>query len=358
MNILWFNLAVDYEDPILAFGTKWINEISKKVDHISVITVRKGVINVRDNIDVYAIGSGSKIEKLFKFYKTLIFVLAKREYNVAFSHMNPIFSVLSYPLLHFKNIPIVTWFAHPSLTWKLKLSHIVSDYIVTSFPSAYPYKHDKKLKVIGQGIDTELFKPLWEPSEQNRYLLCIGRLSPVKDHFTLVKAVNILKDEMDKKNYKVLIIGKAPGVEGEKYLKILKDYISLHNLSNLIEIRPPVLYENLPYIYNKGILHVNLTPKGFGDKVALEAMACGIPSVTANSDFIDLLGKYKELLYFKYRDPFSLAAKIRKLMDMTPYERRIMGYYLRKRIIENHSLRSLSCKLFDIFEGLSKKNQS
>jgi hypothetical protein len=161
MRLLWFNLATDVDDPILGFTTGWIQALAARVECIHVITMRAGRVEVPRNVRVHSVGKEkgySEPRRAVMFYRQLFRILREERIDVCFSPMMPLFIILAAPVLMRKRIPIVTWYAHPSLTRTLKLAHRLSDYIVTSLPTAYPYKHDK-LRVIGQGIDTDLFVP-------------------------------------------------------------------------------------------------------------------------------------------------------------------------------------------------------
>src|SRR5438093_13705982 len=109
-----------------------------------------------------------------------------------FSHMMQIFSAMAGPILRAKKIPLITWYAHPSLTFPLKVGHWFSNQMVASLPNAYPYRKDK-LTVIGQGIDTGLYSPGPGPDRDEKLILCVGRISPVKNHLTLLRAAALLK---------------------------------------------------------------------------------------------------------------------------------------------------------------------
>ena len=195
MRLLLFNLATDADDPILGFTTRWIQALAQRVEFIHVITMRAGRIEVPENVRVYSVGKEkgySKPRRAVEFYRHLFRILRNDRIDVCFSHMIPIFTVLAAPVLKVKRIPIVTWYAHPSLTWVLKLAHHLSDRMVTSVATAYPYRKDKVV-VIGQGIDTDLFCPDGTPPEEPPMILCVGRLSHVKDHPTLIRAAALLR---------------------------------------------------------------------------------------------------------------------------------------------------------------------
>src|SRR4030042_741624 len=224
MRLLLFNLATDTDDPILGFATRWIAALAKRVEFIHVITMRVGRVEVPENVRVYSVGKEkgySEPRRVVEFYRHLFRILRNEQIDVCFSHMIPIFTILAGPVLKAKGMPIVTWYAHPSLTRTLELAHHFSNRIVTSLPTAYPYKPDK-LTVIGQGIDTELFTPDGTGPSNPPIILCVGRLSPIKDHPTLFEAITRLRKKW-KKRFGVVILGGPASDKDESYIDSLKD---------------------------------------------------------------------------------------------------------------------------------------
>ena len=68
MRILWFNLAMDAEDPILGFATYWVRAMASRVEVIHVISMRAGRGEVPDNVRVYSVGKervGPAVDKPF-----------------------------------------------------------------------------------------------------------------------------------------------------------------------------------------------------------------------------------------------------------------------------------------------------
>ena len=95
-----------------------------------------------------------------------------------FAHVSTFYSSSGAPAPAPKSVPIVTWYTHPSLTLQLRLAHRLSDQMVTSLPSSYPYDPDK-LRVLGHGIDTDWFAPDETKPQLPALILSAGRLSPV-----------------------------------------------------------------------------------------------------------------------------------------------------------------------------------
>jgi glycosyltransferase involved in cell wall biosynthesis len=353
MRLLLFNLATDADDPILGFTTRWIQALAKRVEFIHVITMRAGRIEVPENVRVYSVGKEkgySEPRRATEFYRHLFRVLREDRIDACFSHMIPIFTVLAAPVLKVKKIPIVTWYAHPSLTWILKLAHHLSDRMVASVATAYPYRKDK-LVVIGQGIDTDLFCPDGSPPEEPPMILCVGRLSPVKDHPTLIRAAALLRERL-KKPFRVVILGGPAGPKDEPYVRSLHRLVEELNLQDIVSFHPPVPQSALPNWYRRCIVHVNLTPTGFGDKVAWEAMACGRPCMVANEGFRETMGRWEDLLLFNHGNVRELAEKLRDLLAMSEEKRLEIGSALRKNVMKNHSLEGLAKRLVMLFGNL------
>ncbi|MEW6183382.1 MAG: glycosyltransferase family 4 protein [Bacillota bacterium] len=353
MHLLLFNLATDVEDPILGFTTRWIHALAKRVESINVVTMRVGRVEVPDNVKVYSVGKEkgySEPRRMLEFYRHLSRILKENRIDACFSHMIPEFSILAAPVLRVKRIPIITWYAHPTANRRLKIAHHLSDRMVASLASAYPYKQDK-LTVVGQGIDTDLFSPDGTAPDEPPMILCAGRLSPAKDHPTLLQAVALLNRNPESA-FRIVIIGTPAGPQGETYAQSLQNQVEELGLKKTTSFEPAVPTTSLPVWYRRCTVHVNLTPTGFGDKVAWEAMSCGRPCLAANEGFKQTLGKLADRLLFRHEDYEDLAAKLRMILSLPPAELEQMGAYLRNNVIEHHSLDGLSGRLVNLFKEL------
>jgi glycosyltransferase involved in cell wall biosynthesis len=349
MRLLWFNLATDLDDPILGFTSAWIREVAQRVDAVRVITMRAGRLNLPANVQVYSVGKEkghSEPYRLIMFYRHLRRILKEGRVDACFSHMMPLFSALAGPLLKFRQIPLVTWYAHPSLTLTLKVAHHLSDRMVASLPTVYPYRQDK-LTVIGQGIDTELFSPDGAKPSEPPMILCVGRLSPVKDHPTLLRAAALLRERWGRP-FRVVMVGSPAGPQDEAYVRSLHEMVGEWGLHDLVRFQPGVPAVELPAWYRQSSVHVNLTPKGFGDKVAWEAMSCGTPCLVANEGFRETLAEYSPFLLFDYQNPVDLHEKLMFLLKQSTLERQRLGQHLRQQVAHRHSLTNLAKKILNI----------
>ena len=356
LKILVLNLAVDDSDPLLAFGNDWIRALAARSGSVEVITMREGPHTLRtDGVIVWSLGgerASNHLARVCRFYLFLVRALSRRP-DVVFSHMNPLLLGLAGPLLWIRGVPSILWYAHPSLTIRLRIAHFFASKVVTSLPNSYPYKKDK-VAVIGQGIDTELFSPgVPAPAQGPPMVLCISRFGAVKDQETLVRATRLLLDRIGP-CFKVVLRGSTPTNESLRYKEHLVTLVKELSLTETVAILPSVPQEALPLMYRECAIHVNLTPEGFGDKVAWESMACGKITLVANPDFAETLSPFQDQLLFEHRDAQSLADRLAYFITMSEPERERIGLHLRSQVIMQHSLDALAGKLIGMLSTVTQ----
>ena len=356
MRLLIFNLATDIDDPILGFTSHWIGALAQRVEFIHVITMRAGRLDLADNVRVHSVGKEkgySRARRVAEFYRILWRVLREERIDDCFSHMIPLFTMMGAPLLKARRIPLVTWYAHPTVTWILKTAHKLSDQVVASIASAYPYKHDK-LTPIGHGIAVDIFSPGGATAQaEPPLILCVGRLSPVKDHPTLVNAVNLLRQTWSAP-FRVAIVGCPATASDEIYFESLRRQVKELSLDDIVSFESAVPMRTLPFWYRRCTAHVNMSPLGFGDKVAWEAMACAKPCVVANEGFRETLGRYQSRLLYRHGDAKCLAERLRWVLGLSQQERDEIGAYLREQVVHLHCIDSLARRLVNILELLNR----
>lgn len=359
MRLLLFNLATDADDPILGFATRWIAALAERVEFVHVVTMRAGRLALPGNVTVHSLGKErgfSEPRRLFELYRNLGKIFREERIDVCFSHMNPLFTALAGPFLKLRGIPIVTWYAHPKIDAVVKIAHRLSDRMVASLATAYPYKHDKFIAV-GQGIDTDLFAPKeGELPDEPPLLLCVGRLSPVKAHPTLLQAVALLRQKLNRP-FRVVIVGGPATRADEKYLDSLRQTTIQLGLEGTVQFESALSMTDLPSWYRRCTVHVNMTPIGFGDKVVWEALACARLCVAANEGFRETLGIYADKFLYTYGDAEQLAQRLEWALSLAPGEQAGMGAYFRRQVQSMHGLDRLAQVLVTLFASLKSSKE-
>jgi glycosyltransferase involved in cell wall biosynthesis len=229
--------------------------------------------------------------------------------------------------------------------------------MVASVAAAYPYRHDK-LTAIGQGIDTKVFSPvLRQTPETVPVVLCVTRLSPVKDHPTLLKAVRLLEQSWSQP-FRLVIIGGPATPRDKEYAQALHCQVKDLALENIVAFEPPVSRDKLAAWYGRCAVHVNMTATGSGDKVVLEAMACGRPCLVANEGFRETLGTYAVDCIFSYGNPKHLAERLAWILSLSRNDQTSIGNYFRRQVTSMHALDRLAEKLVELFDATNVQHRN
>ena len=171
-------------------------------------------------------------------------------------------------------------------------------------------------KVIGHGIDTNLFKYLKGEDKVNNLwgdakyrLLYVGRLDEQKGILDLVKSIQEMTKDNRFEDVKLCIIG-----EGELLPKIKQTVIKMQLKRNVLICRG-VLHQQLPFLYSSANLTVVPSIyEGFG-LVPLESLACGTPVVVGDNTGLKEIVT-KEVAYFIPKiQPAAIAETIKNALS-------------------------------------------
>jgi glycosyltransferase involved in cell wall biosynthesis len=347
MKLLMITRKVDKDDAQVGFAFNWINKLSQKVDQLKVICLEKGNIdNLSNNIEVFSLGKENgknRIKEFINFQKGALKFI--KQVDGVFCHQNPEYTILIAPYAKLFRKRIVCFYGHKAINWRVKLMHFFSNKVVTSSEGGFQINSSKR-KIIGQGIDTDLFKPDINKKESKELkIIAVGRISPIKNYETLIKATKILKNKgLD---LTVNIAGPVLLEKQKEYLNELKQLVKKEKLENQVHFLGGTIQLETVKLYQNSDLSVNLCPTGAPDKVGFEAMACAIPLLACNYSYVKNFGPYSEQLLFKEKNPKDLAEKILNLYQSNQLEE--IGDFLRNQVVKYHNLDNLLKGIIECF---------
>ncbi len=265
MRLLIITQKVDSQDPILGFFVRWLKELSKNVESITVIAQYKGTYDLPANVHVHSLGKEEGrgvVGQILHCWK-LIWNL-RRDYDVALVHMTPIWVVLNGILWRLLDTPIFLWYESPGRRWPFHLSLFFVRKIFSATPLRLTH-HEQKNAVINHGVDTDFWRE--EGVRDPHLVVTMGRVSQIKRVELIIECFASLPS-----HYRLMIIG-GPFLNTDLpyYMKIeemicsrqLYDRISMHFL-NADHARRMLGQAQL-------FLH---TSAGTLDKSLLQAMSC------------------------------------------------------------------------------------
>jgi len=183
-------------------------------------------------------------------------------------------------------------------------------------------------------------------------ILCAGRLSPVKDHPTLINAVGLLR-KVAPDPFHLVILGSAATARDDEYVRSLHQQVKDLNLDGIVSFQPAVSLKELPAWYRRACVYVNMTPTGSGDKVVWEAMACGVLTIVANEGFKGTLGIHADRCVYDYGNAEQLTERLKWALSLPPSERSSMGAYLAHQVEGMHGLNRLAETLVTLFQTMT-----
>lgn len=374
MRVVMLVQQMDERDWLRAFIVTWVRALAAHVDRLDVITLEQGEYTVPDNVTVASMGKErgkNRARELWNFHRAMLQVAPSAD--VIFSHMTPLYTIVAAPYALLFGKRQVLWFAHRQVSSPLRLALACCWRAVTSMPGSFPIE-SSKVRMLGQGIDTEFFAPLTphpptpSPMQVGRgggtlpsaltphpqregsevpTIIHIGRLMPVKHQATLIRALAQIPDA------RAVFIGDVPAGQEiyVEYANSLRSLAAELGVSERVVFAGGLLAADVRDWCRRADVSVNLSPVGLFDKAALESMACATPTLVCSPAFDPLLGADLSLLRLESpEDVDGLANRLKTLLALTPDERARIGGYARQQVIALHSLDQLMMRLVSVFE--------
>ena len=263
MKLLILTQKVDINDDVLGFMHGWIIEFAKHCEKITVIALGVGKYDLPENVKVFSLGKEkgeSKIKYLVNFYKYIW--QERKNYDAVFVHMNKEYVLLGGILWKLWRKKVCLWYNHAKGNISSDIGGYLSDIIFYTSPFSY-FSKNKKAKIMPVGINTDIFFRDESVKKISNSILCLGRISPVKNVDTLIKAAKILKNK--NKQFVINIIGSPTD---DIYYSKLKKMVEDYGLSQEVNFREGIANLKTPVEYNKNEIYINLTDSGSMDKTS------------------------------------------------------------------------------------------
>lgn len=349
LKILFITQKVDREDDVLGVYHEWLKRLAGQVERLNIICLYRGAADLPDNAPVFSLGKEKSVSnwKYLKNFYTYIFRL-RPNYDLVFVHMNPTYILLGWLPWKLWGKRIIYWNASYKISPRMKLAAWLADQRLTSVLEAFAVR--QPVIAVGQGIDTELFKP--DPTAQRltNSILFLGRIAPVKNLEVLITAAQLLYQRGVLFH---LDIAGEPDSEYQPYFAKMKRQAQTLGRAGLIRFLGRVPNYQTPRLYNSRQVFVNLTASNSFDKSILEAMACQTLALVSNSVYQKIFPEaLRPLLLFRENDPLDLADKLERLLPLPVQASETIGGQLREIVVRSHGLNKLTDKLIRTLEEL------
>lgn len=284
MKLLIITQKVNKDDPILGFFHRWIIEFAKHVEQLTVICLEEGVHELPQNVCVLSLGKEQGVGRFGRVLRLYKYVWQYRhEYTHVFVHMNQVYVLVCGVLWRLLRKRICLWYAHGTVSISLRFALMLVHTVCTSTPKGFRIK-SKKVQVVGQGIDTDLFKPDVSLRAKFPVILTVGRIARVKHLSMLLDALAHVHD------VHVWVVGEAVTSEDLLYKKQCYELAHKLGVTDKVTWYGAKTYTELVPLYQQAHVVVNMSTTGSLDKVILEAIACGVPVISSNEAAAGIVG--------------------------------------------------------------------
>jgi len=222
----------------------------------------------------------------------------------------------------------------------------------------------RKLLIIPPGVDVCHFYPI--PSDEakqfiglkpeDRMVLFVGRIEPLKGVGTIIRAMSCIKVRDLNRPVHLAIIGGEPGANPQEMsaemarLQFLCDELCMGGMVVFLGKRGQ---DTLPYYYSAAeVLVMPSLYESFG-MVALEAMACGTPVIASQVGGLAYLVRDGETGYtIPDNDPEALCEKLSALLG-DPHLHATMGLRAAE-YAQDYAWEKIATQIVEVYKSLVK----
>lgn len=341
MKLIIVTQKVDKEDENLGAFYYWFSMLASRVEELVIIADSVGETNFPANVKICELGKSkgySSLRRLFRLWE--FFWKHYHKSDAIFFHQIPEYVIAVAPFLLCGKKKTSLWYAHKSVTNRLKLAEKLVDYVFTSSEAGFRLP-SKKVFYVGQAINTELFKPCVSRAlgDNMLKLVTIGRIAPVKNYEIIISTCAILKDTW-KCPWRFSIVGGPIFPRDQEYLAALKKMVHDKGLASYVEFLGSKPYSSVPEILREHDFFINVSATGSLDKAVFEAMACGLTVLTANEAYRSIL---PQRYFLPHTGPVFLAERIKALAGEARPNSELCAI-----VLEHHSLEKTVDRIFRI----------
>lgn len=204
------------------------------------------------------------------------------------------------------------------------------------------YKIDRKIVVVGNGVDTNFFVIGKRKDVKKPYILYTGRLDSRKGLVDLIKSAKYVCREYA--DIKFILTGKGP------IKNYLERKINELGLKNNFYFAGFVDRSTLLEYYQNSTIYVLPSYYEGLPTTLLESMSCGIPSIATDVEgSSELIEDGENGLLVPPGDPKRLAEAILRLLDDEELRERL-GDNARKHIVNNYDWEIITNKIEEIYK--------
>jgi len=254
-----------------------------------------------------------------------------------------------------------------SIMLKSKLTIAGSNFIFNHINKNYSdyLKPKNKLLVIFRGINLDYFNEenvspkkindlinSWKIEENKLTILLPGRVTPWKGQEMFIEAINILREDYNKIDYQVVILGSDQG--RNIFSKKIYSLVERYQLGKKIKFFSHCKEMPTAYKISDIVVSSSIRPEAFG-RVSVEAQAMKKPIIASDiGGSKETINNGKSGFLFKAGDPRALAKVLNNVLEMNKETLNSIGNEGRKNVSEKFDVEKMCQRTFSEYRKLIK----
>lgn len=344
MNVVYVCKTVDEASPTVATQVRWIRALATRpeVGGVHVLTSRWGRAELPDNVAVQQFGGKGWPATVAGFLWAAARI-RRSDVDLFFVAQGGPYPALLLPFKLAWRRPLYQWKAHPHVSARMRFyARWCDDLVFTPTAGSFPAVPEK-VRVVGHGIDTDLFA--FDPSPRASDVVALGRIAPIKHLDVAIRAVDSCSRSLGRPVTLDLVGPCLPRDEPHR-----GDLVALAQelgVGDQVRWMGSVAHEDTPALLARYRTSVNFSGTAF-DKAAGESMAVGTPVVTSNPCTLEMLpGDVRDDLAVSPDDVAGAARQMAAVLAWDDVRRAEVGARLREVIVRDHGLDSLFGKILE-----------
>lgn len=329
MRLLICTQTIDRKDPALGFFVRWVEELSKRTEHIEVICLKKGEYELPQNVRVHSLGKElgpvGRVRYALRFYRHLFALHG--HYDAVFVHMNQEYVLLGGLFWKLAGKRIYLWRNHYEGNVFTDIAALLCDKVFCTSKFSYTAKYLKTV-IMPVGVDIKSVRLDVPVARIPNSILFLGRLDPSKRPDVLLTALaRLAKDGVA---YTATFVGRPtdPDSSYPAELQAKARELSIAERVSFVGAVPNT--ETFRY-YRSHELFVNVSRSGMLDKTTFKAIASGCLVLSSSQDLAEMIPP--SFIYVD-GDAADLARGITSLLNLPPREKRAVALELQNAIAQ------------------------
>jgi glycosyltransferase involved in cell wall biosynthesis len=340
--------VMDQTSSTLGFMHTWVRDLSRVYEHVTVICLYKGEVELPSNVKVISLGKEhainsnsflSTLTKRFGYIKKFYTACwsNRNEYESVFVHMNQEYILLFGLVWRLMGKRVYMWRNHYDGNILTKIASYMCKKVFYTSRYSYTSRFKNSLQMpVGVEIKNEI------EANQNRVtnsILFLSRFDPSKKPDLILKAIEEIRD----KGYIVtanFVGGTSPAFP--KFFEEMQKLKTKLQLDSAVTFVGPVPSTETFRYYQTHDIYVNASRSGMFDKTIFEALAGGCLPIVTSKDWAEIVGT--EFIAHE-NDQKSLSEKLIQALELSVEARREKVAELQRKVFPRHSLVTLIEKI-------------